>query len=219
MKIIALLEGIVNKKNLIKLLSGILFCAAITTSPTLAAENTSNTIGELNSLIDVLKSDNIENVTDTVSNPIVDNDSEEEEEEESVETYGVKGPVPLTLFGVWAYGTNYGDMYYDEGGNIPRSNLPLVCAADQYGNGNITYVSIDGRALSTSQYDYERDILETGSNRVVTKWRYIITFSESVIEKLPNGKHTVKFVCSPARGMASQVGTQQVDSFSFNLVD
>ena len=47
------------RKNLIKLLSGVLFCAAITTSPALAAENASNTIDELNSLIDVLKSDNI----------------------------------------------------------------------------------------------------------------------------------------------------------------
>lgn len=210
------------KKNLIKLLSGVLVCAAISTAPALAAENNSrtNTIDELNSLIDVLKSDDIETVADTASNPVVDVDSEEEEsEEESVEKYGAKGPIPLTLFGVWAYGTNYGDMYYDEGGNISRGHLPLLCAADQYGNGNITYVSIDGHELSPSEYDYERDILETNSYRAVTKWRYIITFSESVIDNLSNGKHTIKFVCSPARGMASQVGTQQIDSFSFNLVD
>ena len=212
------------KKNLIKLLSGVLFCAAITTSPALAAENASNTIDELNSLIDVLKSDNIldntETIANTDSNAVVDVDSEEEvEEEESTQLYaGANSSIPLTNFVFGFYHDQDSEWYTEPGKELSRSSAPFRFVAVQYGNGNISDVSIDGKSLNSRQYKDTKKAFQTNMYRAVTSWIDTIIINDSALTNLSNGTHTLRVVCSPSSRFDTN-SKQQIKTIKFNLVD
>ena len=220
MKIIALLEGIVNEKNLIKLLSGVLFCTAISTAPALAAEinSNTNTIDELNSLIEVLKSDDIVDNIETVANTVVDVDSEEEEEE-SVQSYaGANSSIPLTNFVFDSYYDKDSKIYTQPGENLSKSSAPFTFVAIQYGNGNISDVSIDGKSHNSRQYKDTKKAFQTNMYRVVTSWIDTIIINDSALTNLSNGTHTLRVVCSPSSRFDSN-SKQQIKTIKFNLVD
>lgn len=212
------------RKNLIKLLSGVLFRAAITTSPALAAENASNTIDELNSLIDVLKSDNIldntETIANTDSNAVVDVDSEEEvEEEESTQLYaGANSSIPLTNFVFGFYHDQDSEWYTEPGKELSRSSAPFRFVAVQYGNGNISDVSIDGKSLSSRQYSDSKRPYKTNVYNVVVSWVDYIFINDSALTNLSNGTHTLRVVCSPSSRFDTN-SKQQIKTIKFNLVD
>lgn len=88
----------------------------------------------------------------------------------------------------------------------------------QTGNGNLSYMAIDGVQLSTSDYSYVKTIYET-SGGVVTKWKYRVTIKPYITSALINGSHTLKVVCSGDKyDMNAQVITDTF-TFTFNLVD
>lgn len=92
----------------------------------------------------------------------------------------------------------------------------LTVIAIQTGNGDISYVSIDGVRVPSSDYTDNKTMYEKDENRVVTKWRHEVRIKPYVIEKLAIGSHRIAMVCSGQSYNTKD--TVLADSVAFKLI-
>jgi hypothetical protein len=98
-----------------------------------------------------------------------------------------------------------GDIYKDSA---------LTVEAIQVWNGNISYISIDGKEVPYSDYNDNKTMFTKNEKREVTSWKHTVRIKPYVMEKLTLAYHRIAMVCA-----GESYRTQDkvlVDSVTFN---
>lgn len=203
------------KKKIIKMITVLLTCATITMVPVMAsAESNSDKIDKSNGITHSEVSIDNDNIKLEINNIEVKNEENNKVDEISAEKAITN---PLKQFFVSQYeDSKY--IYKANNLNIPRANLPyLEFEALQQGNGNMSYIAIDGKQLYTSDYKSTKTVYTTNGG-VVTSWKNRVTFNKAITDNLTSGSHTVKAICFGDKyDMNAEAAI--TSTFTFNLVD
>ena len=92
----------------------------------------------------------------------------------------------------------------------------LSLTAIQQGNGDISYISIDGKEVPYSDYNDNKVMFEKNERREITAWKHTVRIKPYVIEKLALGSHRICIVCSGQKYTTKDAVL--VDSVAFNLI-